>query len=128
MLNLKMTDTRLNFWVLFCMLICIMCHFFRSWQMRYQIEALHCGSLFMCSFGTFNGCHGNGSQELIKNREKMLFFVICGIFKGRLWFRTKTCLNYLYTTHNHFLIAFPFSHANFGLNSNLCIKPLPAGV
>ena len=48
--------------------------------------------------------------------------------KGRLWFRTKTCLNYLYTTHNHFLIAFPFSHANFGLNSNLCIKPLPAGV
>ena len=50
------------------------------------------------------------------------------VFKGRLWFRTKTCLNYLYTTHNHFLIAFPFSHANFGLNSNLCNKPLPAGV
>ena len=35
----------------------------------------------MCSFGTFNGCHGNGSQELIKNREKMLIFVICVIFK-----------------------------------------------
>ena len=35
----------------------------------------------MCSFGTFNGCHGNDSQELIKNREKMLVFVICVIFK-----------------------------------------------
>ena len=35
----------------------------------------------MCSSGTFNGCHGNDSQELIKNREKMLVFVICVIFK-----------------------------------------------
>ena len=35
----------------------------------------------MYSFGTFNGCHGNDSQELIKNREKMLIFVICVIFK-----------------------------------------------
>ena len=35
----------------------------------------------MCSSGTFNGCHGNDSQELIKNREKMLIFVICVIFK-----------------------------------------------
>ena len=49
--------------------------------MRYQIEALHSGSSFMCSVGTFNGCHGNNSQELIKNREKMLIFVICVIFK-----------------------------------------------
>ena len=34
-LNLKMTDTKLNFWViwaLFCMLICIMCHFLDQWQ------------------------------------------------------------------------------------------------
>ena len=53
----------------------------RSWQMRYHIEALHCGSSFMCSSGTFDGCHGNDSQELIKNREKMLVFVICMIFK-----------------------------------------------
>ena len=52
--------------------------------MRYQIEALHCGSSFVCSFGTFNGCHGNGSQELLKNREKMLVFVICVIFKCNL--------------------------------------------
>ena len=35
----------------------------------------------MYSFGTFNGCHGNDSQELFKNREKMLIFVICLIFK-----------------------------------------------
>ena len=35
----------------------------------------------MYSFGTFNGCHGKDSQELIKNREKMLIFVICVIFK-----------------------------------------------
>ena len=35
----------------------------------------------MCSIGTFNGCYGNGSQELIKNREKMLIFVVCVIFK-----------------------------------------------
>ena len=35
----------------------------------------------MCSFGTFNGCHSNRSQELIKNRKKMLIFVICVIFK-----------------------------------------------
>ena len=35
----------------------------------------------MYSFGTFNGCHSNDSQELIKNREKMLIFVICVIFK-----------------------------------------------
>ena len=53
----------------------------RSWQMRYQIKALHCGSSFMYNFGTFNGCHGNDSQELIKNREKMLIFVIFVIFK-----------------------------------------------
>ena len=38
----------------------------------------------MCSFGTFSGCHGNDSQELIKNREKMLIFVICVIFKCNL--------------------------------------------
>ena len=38
----------------------------------------------MCSFGTFSGCHGNGSQELIKNREKMLIFVICVNFKCNL--------------------------------------------
>ena len=49
--------------------------------MRYQIEALHCGSSLMCSIGTFNGCYGNDSQELIKNREKMLIFVVCVIFK-----------------------------------------------
>ena len=35
----------------------------------------------MCSSGTFNGCHGNDSQELIKNREKMVIFVICVMFK-----------------------------------------------
>ena len=35
----------------------------------------------MYSFGTFTGCHGNDSQEFIKNREKMLIFVICVIFK-----------------------------------------------
>ena len=35
----------------------------------------------MYSFGTFNRCHGNYSQELVKNREKMLIFVICVIFK-----------------------------------------------
>ena len=39
----------------------------------------------MCSFGTFNGCHGNGSQELIKSRGKMLIFVICVIFKCDLF-------------------------------------------
>ena len=39
----------------------------------------------MCSFGTFNGCHGNDSQELIKNREKLLIFVICVIFKCDLY-------------------------------------------
>ena len=49
--------------------------------MRYQIEALHGGSSLMCSIGTFNGCYGNDSQELIKNREKMLIFVVCVIFK-----------------------------------------------
>ena len=35
----------------------------------------------MYSFGTFNRCHGNDSQELVKNREKMLIFVINVIFK-----------------------------------------------
>ena len=35
----------------------------------------------MYSFGTCNGFHGNDSQELIKNREKMLIFVICVISK-----------------------------------------------
>ena len=39
----------------------------------------------MCSFGTFNGCHGNKSQEIIKNREKMLIFVLCVIFKCDLY-------------------------------------------
>ena len=65
------------------------------------------------------------TSRYIRVYESSLYVIS---FKGRLWFRTKTCLNYLFTTHNHFLIAFPFSHANFGLNSNLCIKPLPAGV
>ena len=35
----------------------------------------------MYSTGTFNGYHGNDSQKLIKNRDKMLIFVICVIFK-----------------------------------------------
>ena len=39
----------------------------------------------MGSFGTLHGCHGNGSQELIKNRGKMLIFVICVIFKCNLF-------------------------------------------
>ena len=37
----------------------------------------------MCSIGNFNGCHGNGSQ--ITNREKMLIFVFCVIFKCNLF-------------------------------------------
>ena len=39
----------------------------------------------MYSFGTFNGCHGNDIHELIKNRDKMLIFVICVIFKCNLF-------------------------------------------
>ena len=72
------------FWVilaLFCRLICITCHFFqisvRAWHMWYQIQALNCGSSLMCSVGSFCDCCGNGSQELIKNRGKMVSFLIC---------------------------------------------------
>ena len=39
--------------------------------MWYQIKALNPGSSFMCIFGNFIGCHGNGSQELIKNRGRV---------------------------------------------------------
>ena len=46
-------------------------------QMWYHIEALNRGSSFMCRFGGFSGCHGNGSHELSKNRGKWAFFVIC---------------------------------------------------
>ena len=38
----------------------------------------------MCSFGSFIGCHGNGSQELIKNKGKMVIFVIYVIHKCNL--------------------------------------------
>ena len=31
----------------------------------------------MCSFGSFSGCHGNGSHKSVKNKHrKMFFFVI----------------------------------------------------
>ena len=43
----------------------------RSWQIWYHIEALNRGSPFMCRFGGFSGCHGNGSHKLSKNRGKM---------------------------------------------------------
>ena len=47
----------------------------RSWQIWYHhIEALNRGSSFMCRFGGFSGCHGNGSHELSKNRGKMGIF------------------------------------------------------
>ena len=46
----------------------------RPWQIWYQIAAHNCGSSFVCSFGSFSGCHGNGSQELKKNRGKMDIF------------------------------------------------------
>ena len=49
----------------------------RSWQIWYHIEALNRGSSFMCRFGGFSGCHGNGSHKLIKNRGKWAFLVIC---------------------------------------------------
>ena len=39
----------------------------RPWQIWYQIEAHNRGRSFVCSFGSFSGCHGNGSQELNKN-------------------------------------------------------------
>ena len=77
-LNLKMTDTKLNFlfltsespfWGDLGTFLYVNLHYVSifqisvgSWHIRYQIEALHCGSSFMCSFGTFSGCHGNGSQ------------------------------------------------------------------
>ena len=35
----------------------------------------------MCILKIFRGCYGNGRQKLVKNREKMLIFVICVIFK-----------------------------------------------
>ena len=35
----------------------------RSWQVWYQIKALNRRSLFICSFSSFSGCHGNGSQQ-----------------------------------------------------------------
>ena len=38
--------------------------------MWYHIKALACGISFIGSFASFGGCHGNGGQELIQNREK----------------------------------------------------------
>ena len=49
----------------------------RAWHMWYQIQALNFGSSLMCSVGSFCDCCGNGSQELIKNRGKMVSFLIC---------------------------------------------------
>ena len=46
----------------------------RPWQIWYQIEAHNSGRSFVCSFGSFSGCHGNGSQELNKNWGKMGIF------------------------------------------------------
>ena len=46
----------------------------RPWQIWYQIEAHNRGNSFVCSFGSFSGCHGNRSQELNKNRGKMGIF------------------------------------------------------
>ena len=53
---------------------------FRSRQIWYQIEALNQTGSFMCSFGSFSGCHGKGSQALNKNREKTdSFHNLCDI-------------------------------------------------
>ena len=52
----------------------------RSWQIWYHSEALNRGSSFMCRFGGFSGCHGNGSHELSKVRGKMdIFCNLCVI-------------------------------------------------
>ena len=45
--------------------------------MLYLIQALNCGSSLICSVGSFGDCCGNGSQELTKNRGKMVSFLIC---------------------------------------------------
>ena len=39
----------------------------------------------MCNFGSFSGFYGNGSQRIIKNRGKMVIFVICVILRCDLF-------------------------------------------
>ena len=57
----------------------------RLWQMLYQIEAITCGSSFICSCASFSGCHSNRSQEITKKTgEIIIIFIICVILKCSL--------------------------------------------
>ena len=58
--------------------------------MWYHFKALNCGNSFECSFGSFTGCHDNGSKELIKTRGKLVIFLVCVIFKCNLPQSTRT--------------------------------------
>ena len=63
------------------MLICIMCQIMANVVSHYDIvntyytiKALNRGNLFMCSYGSFSGCHGNESQELIEKTGWKWYF------------------------------------------------------
>ena len=67
------------------MLICIICQLFRSvsdyGKCCIKLKLLPVG-VHSCSCANFSGCHGNGSQEIIKKTgEIIIIFIICVIPK-----------------------------------------------
>ena len=74
---------RIPIWIFSASLLIIIQISVQSWQMWYWIRGPSYGSSFICSFGTFSGCHGDEDHELIKNKKRIIF-LICVIRKGDL--------------------------------------------